>query len=427
MKKLSFLLSLMALMMLSMTFTSCSNSDDDTPAPRTFTNTYKARNYTHAWMGNTLVIMSTDGEHKKVIWTKLNGDDMRILDEGTLDIQVAEGYNVLTTSGILTYRKSDNKLFYFYYCKGETTGGGKTETTKEPNFHIVVINPETMAVESNITNSEAAEMQGSAYGELLQNFICYDENDNMYMTAFTTSGKKSTGKLLRIKKGEFDFETGYNAVPGIKGKLITIQYIGNNKVFAYMGDGSGSSIDSYAYFYAIVDLNAKTWTRIQYNGADLPVSAGSFSQRSAVNTVENKVYFAIDPETGDAQVYIYDIATGNVTAGAKVASGYYLDQIRFFTSPTPHYDLTATVENEKGQKHGGMGRDAMHYTQTLTSLSDTEKTIDFKGVGAEISEYTMECIYNGTFMYQIPISSDRYSKLQFANNKVNVIQEQKFN
>ena len=67
-------------------------------------NTYKSRNYTHAWLGdNSLIIMSTNGEHTKVIWTKLNTNDMTIIGEGTLPIEIAEGYNVLTTSGVLTY------------------------------------------------------------------------------------------------------------------------------------------------------------------------------------------------------------------------------------------------------------------------------------------------------------------------------------
>ena len=140
------------------------------------TNTYKERNYTHAWINdNTLVIMSTDGEHKNVIWTKLNTDDMTILDEGTLPIQVAEGYTVLTTSGVLTYRKSDNKLFYFYYNKKETSGSSKT--SNEPFFRIAVINAETMAVEQEIVNKEAEQMTPSAYGELLQNAIFFNEDE----------------------------------------------------------------------------------------------------------------------------------------------------------------------------------------------------------------------------------------------------------
>lgn len=287
------------------------------------TNTYKSRNYTHAWLkDNTLLIISTDGEHKKVLWTKLNPVDMSIIDEGTLNINVAEGYNVLTTTGVAAYRKSDNKVFYFYYNKQETSGSSKT--TNEPFFRIAVINPENMAVEREIVNKEASQCTASAYGELLQSTIFFDENDNLYISAFT--GK--AGQLLRIKNGEYDFEAGYNALPNAKGKLLTVQYMGNNKAFAYVGDGSGTSIDSFAYFYAVIDLNSKTWSRVQYNGADLPVSGGSFSQRSAVDTKKGKVYFGVDPENSQPQIYIYDIKTGQVSMGAKVAEGYYFEQIR---------------------------------------------------------------------------------------------------
>jgi len=293
------------------------------------TNTYKARNYTHAWLNdNTLLIMSTDGEHKKVIWTKLNTDDMSILGEGTLSIAVAEGYNVLTTSGVLTYRKSDKKLFYFYYNKKETSGSSKT--SNEPYFRIAIINPETMAVENEIINKEAAQTQGSAYGELLQSTVFFDENDNLYLSCFNVVSKKNYGCLLRIKKGEFDFEAGYNAFPEAKGKLLTVQYLGNGKALAYSGDNeAGTSIGDVAYYYSIIDLNSKSSTRLAFNGTEIPYSSGSFSQRSVVNTKENKAYFGVN--TANEQcVYVYDIATGTVSQGIKIAAGYYFDQIRIF-------------------------------------------------------------------------------------------------
>ena len=79
-------------------------------------NVYKVRSYTHAWLDdNTLLIMSANGKKTGVIWTKLNTADMSIIDEGELNISVPEGYSKLTSSGILTYRQADNKLFYFYY------------------------------------------------------------------------------------------------------------------------------------------------------------------------------------------------------------------------------------------------------------------------------------------------------------------------
>ena len=292
------------------------------------TNTYKERNYTHAWINdNTLVIMSTDGEHKQVIWTKLNTDDMTILDEGTLSIQVAEGYNVLTTSGALTYRKSDNKLFYFYYNKKETSGSSKT--SNEPFFRIAVINAETMAVEQEIVNKEAEQMTPSAYGELLQNTIFFDESDNLYLSAFSKSGKVNIGRLLRIKKGEFDFEAGYNAFPDAKGKLLTVQYMGNGKVLAYAGDNAvGTAIDTYAYYYSVIDLNSKTVTRLAFDGTEIPYSSGSFAQRSTIDPYEGKAYFGVNTETAQPQIYVYDIKTGDVTKGIDVVEGYYFEQIR---------------------------------------------------------------------------------------------------
>ena len=292
-------------------------------------NTYKARNYTHAFMDNTLLIVSTDGEHKKVIWTKLNANDMKIIDEGELDIDVAEGYNVLTTSGALAYRKSDNKLFYFYYNKKETSGSNKT--SNEPFFRIAVIDAKTMKVEQNIVNKEAAQMTPSAYGELLQQTIFFDENDNLYLSCFNVVSKKNIGCLLRIKKGEFDFEAGYNAFPEAKGKLLTVQYMGNGQVLAYSGDNEiGTSIDTYAYYYSVIDLNKKSSTVLAYNGTALPYSGGSFSQRSCYNAAEKKAYFAVDAENAQPQIYVYDVAKGSVTAGAKLAEGYYFEQIRYF-------------------------------------------------------------------------------------------------
>lgn len=292
------------------------------------TNTYKERNYTHAWINdNTLVIMSTDGEHKNIIWTKLNTDDMTILDEGTLPIQVAEGYTVLTTSGVLTYRKSDNKLFYFFYNKKETSGSSKT--SNEPFFRIAVINAETMAVEQEIVNKEAEQMTPSAYGELLQNAIFFDESDNLYLSAFSKSGKQNIGSLLRIKKGEFDFEAGYNAFPGAKGKLLTVQYMGNGKVLAYSGDNAvGTAIDNYAYYYSVIDLNTKSVTRLAFDGTEIPYSSGSFAQRSTIDPYEGKAYFGVNTETAQPQIYVYDIKTGNVTKGIDVVEGYYFEQIR---------------------------------------------------------------------------------------------------
>jgi hypothetical protein len=291
--------------------------------------TFSPRNYTHAWINdNTLVMMASNGDNNKVIFSKLNADDMTIIKQGELNIEKPTGYTVLTTSGILTYRKSDNKLFYFYYWKTKKRNG-----VEEPFFHVAVINPETMEVEQDNTNTECQQMQGSAYGELLQQIIFFDEDDNMYISAFNDVEGKNIGRLLRIKKGEFNVEAGYNAFTDAKGKLLTVQYLGNGKVFAYCGDNAvtptkaNPSIGDIAYYYSIIDMNSKTVTRLAYDGTEIPYSSGSFSQRTVYNSKENKVYFGVNT-ANEQTIYIYDVATGAVTKGASLAAGYYFEQIR---------------------------------------------------------------------------------------------------
>ena len=300
-------------------------------------NTYNTRQYCHAWTGdNTLIIMAANGDKNAIVWTKLNTDDMSIISEGTLSLQVADGYDSFTTSGILAYRESDNKLFYFYYCK---KGSGRT-AKNEPNFHIAVIDANTMAVEQDIINSEANEMAGSAYGELLQQTTFFDEKGNLYLVAFSDTEIGEEGKLLRISKGNYNFDAGYNGFPNSDGKLLTTQYLSNGKVFTYSrndalteDDGKGGTrkanqIDSYSHYYSVIDLNANTRTRMAVNGSDIDYSSGRFSQRSAFDRGAGKVFFGVNTQNAAPCVYVYDVATGAVTKGVDVAEGYYFEQIR---------------------------------------------------------------------------------------------------
>ena len=291
-------------------------------------NTYNIRQYCHAWTGdNQLVIMAANGDKNAIIWTKINTDDMTIQSEGTLDIQVAEGWESFTTSGILAYRESDNKLFYFYFNK---KGTGR-KATKEEKFHVAVINAETMAVEQDNLCPFAAEMAGSAYGELLQQTTFFDEAGTLYLAAFSDTSIGEEGKLLRIKKGEFNIDADYNGFPNSDGKLLTTQYLGNGKLFCYSrhdDETLGTAIDSYAHYYSIVDLKAGTRTRMSFGGTEIPYSSGRFSQRSAFDPNENKVYFGVNTETAAPQIYVYDVKSGEVAEGTSVAEGYYFEQIR---------------------------------------------------------------------------------------------------
>ena len=287
-------------------------------------NTYKVRSYTHAWIDdNTLIIMAANGDVDKILWTKLNADDMRILAEGTLNMPLPEGAKAFTTSGILTYSKEAGKLYYFYYGK-TTSGRGGVATS---NFLTAVINPSDMTVQSNKVNSLAEEMAGSAYGELMQNCVMYDENGNLYLAAYSDTDDIEQGHLLRIKKGETDFEAAYNAYPNADGKLLTVQYLGNGKSLTYSrNDATGTTIDSYSHYYSIVNLNTGARERLKYNGQEIPYSSGRFSQRTAV--VDGKAYIGVNTADSNPCIYVYDIATDSVEKGVEIAEGYYFDILR---------------------------------------------------------------------------------------------------
>lgn len=75
-------------------------------------NSYTERKYTHAWLDDkTLLVMAANGDADKIIWTKLNAEDMSILSEGTLDLPLPAGAAVFTTTGILTYNEKSASCF----------------------------------------------------------------------------------------------------------------------------------------------------------------------------------------------------------------------------------------------------------------------------------------------------------------------------
>lgn len=286
-------------------------------------NTYKVRSYTHAWLDDdVLLIMAANGDADKIIWTKLDSDDMRIIGEGILDLPLPEGAQVFNSSGILTYNEATGKLFYFYFAKDKSGRYGKATS----NFLTAVINPVTMAVESNKVNSMAQEMAGSAYGELLQSIVMY-QNGDLYLAAFSDEDDMEKGHLLRIKKGQTDFDSSYEGYPDADGKLLTIQSLGNGKALAYArNDAAGTGIDDFSHYYTVIDLATGSRTRLSCQGTEIPYSAGRFAQRSVI--VDGKAYIGVNTQESNPCIYIYDIATGNVEKGVEIAEGYYFDMVR---------------------------------------------------------------------------------------------------
>lgn len=286
-------------------------------------NTFSARKYTHAWVSdNTLVIMAAGGDGDKILWTKLNADDMTIIAEGTLGVTMPEGGEAYTTSGILTYRPSDNKLFYFYYAK--TAGRRGVRVTP---MITAVINPETMAVESATPCFLDCEMVGTAYGELLQTTTFLDSDNNLYIACVTDDEEGNEhSHLLKIPAGSTSFDQAYDGYTA-PGKLISVMYIGENKIMAYAReDQLGTNIDDFSHYYTVIDVVTKESEPVAFEGKRLDYCSGRFSSRMA--TVDGKAYIGVDAENTNPKIYIYNVADGSTTKGAEIAPGYFFEQIR---------------------------------------------------------------------------------------------------
>lgn len=288
------------------------------------TNTFLSRRYTHAWIGdNTLLIMAADGPKKNILWTKIDTDNMKILSEGTLEFPTdAPAIITYSTSGIASYRASDNKILYSYL-----------DNKNKTQFYMAFIDATDMKVEKVSTENRAEMMAGTAYGELLQSKSFFDTNGDYYLACNTViPGAPSTtqqfGSLLRIKKGETDFDktyVGFRNPSGEKGKIITSELLTSGKTLLYIMDpeytgAAGWGAEGANCYYAILDLNTDKLVRLA-----LPHSKGNFSQRSVV--LGSRAYIGVNPEKTAPLIYIYDIPTGKLTKGKPIKAGYSFDRI----------------------------------------------------------------------------------------------------
>ncbi len=295
------------------------------------TNTLKDRRFSHAWIDdNKLVLFGADGESQKILWIKLNTTDMTISDEGILDIAAPSGkYEKLTTSGLASYRKSDNKIIYSYAYKT-----GKKMKGRSDHFLVAFINPNDMKIEKTIKEDRVEFMAGTAFGELLQNKTFFSDNGDYYIACNSVlPGAKSRtqqrGNLVRIKAGETEFDKSYLGFNGKDGKIVTVDYLpnNNNKVLLYIQDPKHTSSEwsssgkaSYNCYYAVLDLQTDKLEEIK-----LPFSQGTFAQRSIVKG--NHAYIGINPEHTQPAVYMYDITTGETSKGITITEGYSFDRI----------------------------------------------------------------------------------------------------
>lgn len=307
-------------------------------------NTFKSRRYCHAWTGdNTLVILGSNGDNGsksdkgEILWTKYDTTNMSIVGEGNLGLNGFEGKDgkkvvYFSTSGLARYRASDNTIVYAFQDKSDET-----------SFYVAFIDADTMKVKTIVNEDRAEFMAGTAYGELLQHKMMVDQNDNIYIACNSViPGAESTtcqyGAILRINNGAYDFDKSFDSYAGHEGKLVTIDYIGNNKCLCYIQDPKYCGIvadntmksgwgSNYNCYYAILDMSTNNLEPVKCDGVDLPFCLGTFAQRCVV--VNNKAYIGVNPEKSAPCVYVMDLNTMKVEKGATIADGYTFDMIRY--------------------------------------------------------------------------------------------------
>lgn len=290
----------------------------------------KDRRHTHAWLDDkTLLLAGSNGDSDKILWAKIDAEAMSVLSQGEFDLPAPPTGQVYNTSGIMAYRKSDNKIIYtFKYNKKGNEG-----TQPEKEFYAAFINPANMAVEKVVTENRAEMMASTAYGELRQSKSFFDEKGDYYLACNSVLPGEGTttaqhGALLRIKNNETDFDKTYNGYTQPRGKIVTVTYLNNGKALLYMqdpmhttGNTVWSSTDNpYVFYWIVVNLNNSAITEL-----DVPFSNGNFSQLSLV--LGKNAYLGVNPKEGKSKVFIYDTTTGKLTEGATLKEGFTVDRI----------------------------------------------------------------------------------------------------
>lgn len=300
-------------------------------------NTYAATKYCADWINDsTFVVVASANSNSKVVWSKVKeaNNKFTILSEGEFDLSQS-GVEKYSTSGLVRYRKADNTLIYLFCDYSRAT-------TKTNKIFAAFVNPDDMSIKSVAEEIRSTQLAGTVYGELLQNKTFFDENGNLYVACgsqIENSKNSSTctnGRIYRINAGASEFDASYLGFNHPDGKIVTVDYLGNNKVLLYLQDpkhcglvADNSDYDGwgskYNCYYAVYDLLNNELSELEYNGKKLPFNLGTFSQRSVVR--DGKAYIGVNPEVGAPVIYIYDIATGKVTKGMTIQEGYEFNRI----------------------------------------------------------------------------------------------------
>lgn len=212
------------------------------------------------------------------------------------------------------------QLFQAYYPVNYTTYDTKNTDTNYvaiysyPGFKLEKVIKDARTGPSGAFNTRSGLFKTES-GDL------YAVSNSSFANGYSQSTKPAG--ILKINAGttEFDKDYYFNTDAAANGgKIAHAIYIGNGKLFAAVTTVAPTIADKWAdnnLRYAIVDLNARTITRI----ANAPVYKGEGGRSFAALVDEGKVYTAITLN-GVTNIYQTDIATATATKGAEVEGSF---------------------------------------------------------------------------------------------------------
>ena len=212
------------------------------------------------------------------------------------------------------------QLFQTYYPVNYTTYDTKNTDTNYvaiysyPSFKLEKVIKDTRTGPSGAFNTRSGLFKTES-GDL------YTISNSSYANGYSQSTKPAG--ILKINAGTTEFDKDYyfnTDAASNGGKIAHAIYIGNGKLFASVTTVAPTLADKWAdnnLRYAIVDLNAKTITRI----ANAPVFKGEGARSFAALLDEGKIYTAITLN-GVTNIYQTDIATATATKGAEIEGSF---------------------------------------------------------------------------------------------------------
>lgn len=275
--------------------------------------TYQNSINCYTWVDdNTLILIGTNGDGDKVLYTVVNATTLEIKNGELALPAIPTGYTDYNQGNV---EYSNGKLYVAF------SNMAIWPALAESGMNIAVVSYPSFAVEKIIESSEA---DGNGGSNMWMPTSTTDESGDVYMMFFADwmTATTSPTKIVRIKKGTTTLDSSYsfNLGTALGGETASgFWYIGNGKAIVKYLDSKIVAANPSGLFntkFALIDINAKTVIK----KLDLPADKGS--QLQNVITSDGKVYIQINAETTKDYVWQVNTTTGAVTPGVEIVGGY---------------------------------------------------------------------------------------------------------